>query len=336
MKNGNNKLYFILFWVINSLLLSCQTEEVVLKQFGKDLPVTKKQVRYLDGKESRHISTKLATKFNKPFGKNDTNNFTVLSTNVGEIDLTKVLSITNEFGVTNYTYLVKPTSITLEKFYNLVYSTYDDKEKVVLYEYLMTEDFKNAYYSGQKLIAQFEGSIKTQLIANSFPCTPPLIEYPQTPVFGGIENSPYPNDSNLPDFNPSIIVSNPFYNSPGFWFNLGQNGSGSGSGGGGGGGSDVPSCGWVIYVVKCNGGGGHDGSDPRCTGTFKGATYAVDTCSGFFVQIYKNSNTKKGENSEESEGSSNPCPPVDGVGIIEPSSAFMSFVFSLPTDLKIG
>lgn len=198
----------------------------------------------------------------------------------------------------------------------------------------MTEDFKNAYYTGQKLIAQFEGSIKTQLITNSFPCNPPLIENPQTPVFGGIENSPYPNDSNLPDFNPSIVVSNPFYNSPGFWFNLGQNGNGSGSGGGGGGGSEVPSCGWVIYVVKCNGGGGHDGSEPRCTGTFKGATYAVDTCTGFFVQIYKNSNTKKGENSEESEGNSDPCPPVDGIGILEPSSAFMNFVFNLPVNLK--
>lgn len=334
MKNVNFNIYLILFFGVSFLFNSCQTEEIVLKQFGKEIPITKKQVRYLDSKQSRHISAKLATKFNKPFGKNETNNFTVLSTNVGEIDLTKVLEITNEFGVTNYTYLVKPTSITLEKFYNIVYSTYDDKEKVVLYEYLMTEDFKNAYYTGQKLIAQFEGSIKTQLITNSFPCNPPLIENPQTPVFGGIENSPYPNDSNLPDFNPSIVVSNPFYNSPGFWFNLGQNGNGSGSGGGGGGGSEVPSCGWVIYVVKCNGGGGHDGSEPRCTGTFKGATYAVDTCTGFFVQIYKNSNTKKGENSEESEGSSNPCPPVDGIGILEPSTTFMNFVFNLPTDLK--
>ncbi|WP_026710125.1 SprT-like domain-containing protein [Flavobacterium filum] len=309
-------------------LISCQTEEVVLKQFGKDIPVTKKQVRYLDSKQSRHISAKLATKFNKPFGKNDTNNFTVLSTNVGEIDLTKVLEITNEFGVTNYTYLVKPTSITLEKFYNIVYSTYDDKEKVVLYEYLMTEDFKNAYYSGQKLIAQFEGTLNSQIIVNSFPCPDPVNSDPQTPVFGGVENSPYPNDSNLPDTNPTTIISNP----SGIGLNQGAIGN---TGGSSGGGSTTGSCGVIFMVISCNGGGGHDGSYPDCKGTFKGATYAIDTCTGAMYQIYKNGTTKKGENSEESDGDmGDPCPPADGIGIIEPSSAFMSFIFSLPTDLK--
>lgn len=303
-------------------LISCQTEEVVLKQFGKDIPVTKKQVRYLDSKQSRHISAKLATKFNKPFGKNDTNNFTVLSTNVGEIDLTKVLEITNEFGVTNYTYLVKPTSITLEKFYNIVYSTSDDKEKIVLVEYLMTDEFKDDYYSKIKTISQFKGTITSTIISNSFPCTDPPIVPITDIIDGGSEASNYPSDSS--DFNPISGGGSPI-NNPGDIINDQEPISGGGSTG---------ACYWEVVVIECSGGLGHNGSQV-CYAEFKGATYLRNSCTGEMIRVFKNGTTKKGENSEESDGDmGDPCPPADGIGIIEPSSAFMSFIFSLPTDLK--
>ena len=155
MRNFTTKIFFLFLLSIFSLVISCQTEEVVLKQFGKELPVTKKQVRYLDSKQSRHISSKLASKLNKPFGKNDSYDFTTLSIAIGEVDLTKVLEITNDYGVTNYTYLVNSSLSSDSKFFNLVYSVFEEKESVTLLEFTMAEDFKEDYYNKIKSIAQF-------------------------------------------------------------------------------------------------------------------------------------------------------------------------------------
>lgn len=44
MKNVNFNIYLILFFGVSFLFNSCQTEEIVLKQFGKEIPITKKQV----------------------------------------------------------------------------------------------------------------------------------------------------------------------------------------------------------------------------------------------------------------------------------------------------
>jgi hypothetical protein len=303
---------------IFSLVISCQTEEVVLKQFGKELPVTKKQVRYLDSKQSRHISSKLASKLNKPFGKNDSYDFTTLSIAIGEVDLTKVLEITNDYGVTNYTYLVNSSLSSDSKFFNLVYSVFEEKESVTLLEFTMAEDFKEDYYNKIKSIAQFKGTINSTVITNSFPCPEVTIDPGDDIQNGGSETSTIPNDSSINDSNP---VS-------GGGFNNGNDTPG-------GGGGEQFDCGWLIVIIQCNGGGGHDGSYAGCNGPFKGATYLVDSCNGAFVQFYK---TGKNENynteSDGDTGDGDPCPPADGIGIIEPSSAFMNFVFNLPTDLK--
>jgi hypothetical protein len=318
MRNFTTKIFFLFLLSIFSLVISCQTEEVVLKQFGKELPVTKKQVRYLDSKQSRHISSKLASKLNKPFGKNDSYDFTTLSIAIGEVDLTKVLEITNDYGVTNYTYLVNSSLSSDSKFFNLVYSVFEEKESVTLLEFTMAEDFKEDYYNKIKSIAQFKGTINSTVITNSFPCPEVTIDPGDDIQNGGSETSTIPNDSSINDSNP---VS-------GGGFNNGNDTPG-------GGGGEQFDCGWLIVIIQCNGGGGHDGSYAGCNGPFKGATYLVDSCNGAFVQFYK---TGKNENynteSDGDTGDGDPCPPADGIGIIEPSSAFMNFVFNLPTDLK--
>ena len=63
------------------------------------------------------------------------------------------------------------------------------------------------------------------------------------------------------------------------------NGGGGGSGDGtvpdgpGNSGGGIVTCTSSLMVIPCNGGGGHDGGTPTCTGSFKGATFLIISCS---------------------------------------------------------
>ena len=113
-----------------------------------------------------------------------------------------MLEITNDYGVTNYTYLVNSSLSSDSKFFNLVYSVFEEKESVTLLEFTMAEDFKEDYYNKIKSIAQFKGTINSTVITKSFPCPEVTIDPGDDIQNGGSETSTIPNDSSINDSNP--------------------------------------------------------------------------------------------------------------------------------------
>lgn len=86
----------------------------------------------------------------------------------GTIMYDEVMKVVDNMGNKTFMFRVEHPDATNEKFYNMVLQEKTDGRRYVkLFEYVMTPDFAEKYYSGLKELKEFEGSYSYKLLANT-------------------------------------------------------------------------------------------------------------------------------------------------------------------------
>ncbi|MFD2586539.1 hypothetical protein ACFSQJ_06335 [Croceitalea marina] len=209
-------------------------------------------------------------------------------TSFGTIHNDRIMQSISDEGVVNYTFRVTIKDDDPTTFYNLILRKETDGSFAPPYlkKITMSPGFYEAYSKGTKNLNEFEGSYNNYEINENLDIT--VLLGTDTTEKGGLSGPcPVPVESNGDGNTPNPNDGN---NSNGGTSSGGGGTSGTGTGTGSNGSSNssqgVPvSCTSRIVANECNGGGGHLGEEPSCTGSFKGSLQLVTTCTNGDVDV---------------------------------------------------
>jgi uncharacterized membrane protein YgcG len=291
---------FSVLLILTFLLVSCETEEVYLKE--NQHQVDNNRVKLLKGDEAKKILYQLNSKLSG-LGGSTLNDNIRLRTNGQSIDFNSILQVIDTLGIKNYTFRISNhPDDDYKTFHNLVVTDKGTEIETTLMKYEMTEQFAAAYNQSLKLFQQFEGKVT----ATGFPLSP---------------LSPVPCEEIVKEFNPIPVyepnpVHNPGGSSPsggggsGGSFGGAGTGNGSGSGtGSGGGNSNGATCIEAIARIFCSCGRNY-GSLGDYAGSICGDWETNPGYEVYLGFIYVASNNCR--------LAADPCNPDGVIGILEP------------------
>ncbi len=301
----------ILLFGISIILVNCEKDEMSISNEQTIDFSTKKlpKVNYYTNKSlPKVVSEELEKSLKSLESKNSTRD---LQISFGTILTDRIMQTISEDSIENFTFRVELDDDDPKTFYNFIIRQNADStfSEPYIKKYTMSDSFYDNYSNGIATFDSFEGEFTNYSITESIDIDNLLNrsgDCPPVPVDDDTTNDP--ND--------------PVNNS-------GGGGGGSATGTTGNTNSTTQSngipvtCSSSIVVIPCNGstaygGGNHDGSNPACTGTFKGATYLRIVCSdgsGGDIQLKSAAN----------KTSSNPCPGDDGdVGVLDEDDVLIS------------
>jgi len=220
-----------------------------------------------------------------------------LETSFGTILTDRIMLSINDEGIENYTFKVALDDNDPKTFYNLILRKNIDSSFTAPYlkKYVMSEAFYADYAAGNTTMAFFEGTYANYNVDKTIDAD---LLLGKTSKFSEDCIVPINDDITDDDFGDPVDNNN---DGPG---SGGQgNGMGVDNGGQMEGGATVVVCTSSLVANICNGGGGHYGEDPGCTGSFKGSIQVVTVCSdGSVTQQDLNKGMAKGGDCPNDEG----------------------------------
>lgn len=175
MKKNHLIKYLFSILLLFGLLISCQTEEIFIKNQSEVTHKKNPKVNYLSGKSARMAVDKLNALLKKLINKSSNGNYLFMRYDEQTtVDFSKIMEVIDEAGNINYTYkVIHPESSDL-KFFNLVLTSKITGEAYVkLFKYEMDPEYAEKYYDGLKTINQFKGEISYVNIVYSSCCPDP-------------------------------------------------------------------------------------------------------------------------------------------------------------------
>jgi|GEM_PF-1711045 len=177
-------------YLLFSSLLSCQTEELYVKEkgLGQKSGVT---TEYLKGAEAKRIANTLKTKFNDLGGNSQQQSLS--RTDYEMIDYNNILMVVDSLGVRNYIFrIINHPEDNYKTFHNLVMTDKNGELELTLMKYAMTDVFAQEYQEQLKKFEEFKGTITAKGLLETSPCDDivaeflnPISENPETSSGGG-------------------------------------------------------------------------------------------------------------------------------------------------------
>jgi hypothetical protein len=296
-------------WLMSSCEKDLYEEPIIQNQ-----QQLKYDISFIESKEINYLKPEFESRLaNRNIGNRGIND---TDFELGTVLYDQVMKVVSSNGDKTYMFRVNHPDATYEKFYNMIYQEkIDGKKMIKLFEYNMTSEFADKFYSGEKLMKDFDGSYSYRLVTYDPGSLPE--DYNNDGDDGGGGNTGNgTNDGNTG--NPtsgnttggqnsnsngvgSLDPCPPCPNGGGSLGDLGSSSSGSSSGSGssGSGSGSLPSCYVIAYAWL---------KTPDCASQYIEITYIEVACG-------------PGNRGAEDV---DPCPPCNsgnnGVTILQPNS----------------